>query len=88
MNVITTNRDSKCYNNDKIWIHNCNEYPLLYKEVEIPAVSFGQIFGVLARKCNILTSYNTGACALPDIYIHSPLGTACPCAYISGKALL
>ena len=30
------------HNNDKIEPHNHNEYPVLYKEAEIPALSLGR----------------------------------------------
>ena len=32
----------ECHANDKIEPHNHNEYPLLYKEAEIPALSLGR----------------------------------------------
>ena len=40
------------HNNNKIEFHNHNEYPLLCKEAELPALSLGRFFD--CRKCNIL----------------------------------
>ena len=45
--------------NHKIELHNHNEYPLLYKEAEISALSLGRFLE--CRRCN------TGTCALPDM---------------------
>ena len=71
---------ARCYRNVKIDFHNHNRYPLLYKETEITATSFGQILE--CQKCNILVV--TQALVLCLICTHDTRG--CASAYISGKA--
>ena len=60
----------ECHVNDKIEPHNHNDYPLLYKEVEILKSSLGRFLE--CQKCNILRSYNMGTRDLPDMCALSP----------------
>ena len=49
--TITITTIQECHDNDKIELHNHNEYPLLYKEAEIPAPS---LVILECQKCSIL----------------------------------
>ena len=61
---------AKCHRNVKINSHNCNRYPLLFKNIN---AKFGRILE--CQKYNILCSCNTGT--------HVAFGLR---AYILGKA--
>ena len=76
----------ECHDNDEIESHNHNEYPLLYKEVEISTSSLGKFLE--CRKCYILLI----TCALAIYLICMPSALAPAAlglrAYISGKSLV
>ena len=66
----------ECHVNDKIEPHNHNEYPLLYKEVEILTSSLDRFLE--CQKCNILVI--TWALVICLTYVPSVLGPSGPWA--------
>ena len=66
------------HNNDKIEPHNHNEYPLLYKEAEMSALSLGRFLE--CRKCYILVATQE--------LVHCLICPWAPRVYILGNALV